>query len=161
MLTNDKFPVDKALILLSEIQAKIYENFPKIKQEEEEENLAGAKIYVSDICAKYTISDETDASPSPGPSPAPNPVGGDPQLKMQAAQERIRQEGIKLQMNINNPAAAQKVSDLDLKIEQQDVRNVLEDDASEGYTMRQKIALGFFVVACLIYIIAPIVDASS
>eukprot|EP00826_Nyctotherus_ovalis_P034203 TRINITY_DN2814_c0_g3_i2.p2 TRINITY_DN2814_c0_g3~~TRINITY_DN2814_c0_g3_i2.p2 ORF type:complete len:101 (-),score=16.50 TRINITY_DN2814_c0_g3_i2:160-462(-) len=41
--------------ILVEIQEKIYENFPKVKREEEEERLSGAKIYISNICFKYNI----------------------------------------------------------------------------------------------------------
>ena len=106
VLTNETFPVDKAVMLLSEIEAKIFEYFPKIRQEEEEENLAGAKIYVSDICAKYTTT--PDEGPEPAENPAPKPLAEE---KMKEAIEKIRQEGVQLQFNINQqlPAQPQRV----------------------------------------------------
>eukprot|EP00826_Nyctotherus_ovalis_P034200 TRINITY_DN2814_c0_g1_i1.p1 TRINITY_DN2814_c0_g1~~TRINITY_DN2814_c0_g1_i1.p1 ORF type:complete len:192 (-),score=55.33 TRINITY_DN2814_c0_g1_i1:193-768(-) len=57
VLTTVGFPVDKALLILSEIQTKIYENFPKIRMDDEEEKLSGAKIYVSNVCFKYAAGE--------------------------------------------------------------------------------------------------------
>ena len=141
MLTSDSFPVDKALILLGEIQSKIYENFPKIQKEDEEENLAGAKIYISDICSKYSLNAEE-------PSPA--------QQKMQEAQQKIRDEGIQLQLQIDS-AAAQPAA-----LPAQKTTTTSQDSsASEGLTLRQKMCLGVFFFACALYIIIPIIDSST
>ena len=51
--------------MLSEIQEKIYENFPKVKKDDEDEKLSGAKIYISNVCFKYNSRDSIEANNQP------------------------------------------------------------------------------------------------
>lgn len=53
VLTTKNFAADKVPLILNEIEDKIYENFPKVKKDDEDEKLSGAKIYISNICFKY------------------------------------------------------------------------------------------------------------
>ena len=57
VLTTEDFAVDKALMVLSELETKIYENFPKIRMDDENERLLGATVYVSNVCSKYTTGE--------------------------------------------------------------------------------------------------------
>ena len=51
-LAQPTYPADLAYKMLEEVQQKIYSVYPKVK-ESEEESIAGARIFVSDICQRY------------------------------------------------------------------------------------------------------------
>ena len=132
VLTNQEFPVDKALILLGEIQSKIIENFPKIMHEEEEETLAGAKIYASDICSRFTLGEEEEHSPA--------------ERKVQEAQQKVHEEAIQLQLQM--PVSKNEGG-----------MHGGEVTAENPPTMRRKVFFGVFLLACVLYIIVPIIDS--
>lgn len=101
VLTNEQFPADKALKLLGDIQAKIYEIFPKIKQEDEEEKLVGAKIYVSDICNNYGTSD-------PGSAIIQQTPPDENKLKLEEAQNKLAEEERKIKQQIDQQVKAEQ-----------------------------------------------------
>ena len=65
VLTANNFGTEKALLVLNEIQEKIYEDFPKIKNEKEDEKLSGARLYISNVCFKYNASDSIEEIEQP------------------------------------------------------------------------------------------------
>ena len=59
-MASKGYPNDTALIILDEIKEKIYENFSKVKEIYEDEQLSGGKIYISNICLKYNNEDNSE-----------------------------------------------------------------------------------------------------
>ena len=51
-LTQSNYPVNLAYEMLDELQQKIYSVYPKVRISEDEQ-IAGARIFVSDICQRY------------------------------------------------------------------------------------------------------------
>ncbi len=115
------------------MQAKIYENFPKIQHEDEDENLAGAKIYVSDICSKYTLGDDTS-------SPAAH-------QKLHEVQQKIKVGTAQIELQMpKDPRTGLPTA---------------ENLMAPVPTLRRKIFFGIFLVACILYVIVPIIDAAT
>eukprot|EP00826_Nyctotherus_ovalis_P034201 TRINITY_DN2814_c0_g1_i5.p1 TRINITY_DN2814_c0_g1~~TRINITY_DN2814_c0_g1_i5.p1 ORF type:complete len:226 (-),score=55.05 TRINITY_DN2814_c0_g1_i5:114-791(-) len=136
VLTTVGFPVDKALLILSEIQTKIYENFPKIRMDDEEEKLSGAKIYVSNVCFKYAAGESA----------------GEPrnQRRMQDIEAEI--------------SASAKANPGNIQLSQPGEEATYSADRreeSKDVVLRRKITLAFFIVLCVVYFITMIVDVST
>ena len=129
----------------------------------EEESLTGAKLYVSELCSKYSVGEEQPPSPAPGPEAAPPPFAaesapGKAQQKLAEAQEKLKEEGA----NLQNQMSAIPIP-LHMEGDPRNVQNGMPSmtKQDEPHSVQRKIVLGLFILACALYILVPIIDSVS
>jgi len=170
VLTSNSFPAAKALTFLGELQNKIYDNFPNLKSpNNEDESLTGARLYVSEICSKYSNEElsnsqhDSSLNQSPAPNLVKNPMPEqevkDPvtaQQKLAEVQEKLRQDRSNMQSNII--PMPEQVSNIDPRNIQ---NSSYKTEEAQKMSVQRKILLAIFILACGLYIIVPIIRECS
>eukprot|EP00826_Nyctotherus_ovalis_P021949 TRINITY_DN17176_c0_g1_i7.p2 TRINITY_DN17176_c0_g1~~TRINITY_DN17176_c0_g1_i7.p2 ORF type:complete len:164 (-),score=21.18 TRINITY_DN17176_c0_g1_i7:122-613(-) len=145
VLAQESYPEELAYRMIGELQQKIYSTYPKVREEESTERLAGARIVMSDICQRYNAM-----------------VGAaqeeDPETK-QIEAERIREITEKIRGSNIHMNQAEDEKEIKLNVDSPNPESIYTR-IKEIVDRNRKAVLILFIVACVVYIITAIVDSA-